>query len=682
MAINFPSNPQDGAEYTDADSGTWVYDSNTNSWTLKAAGSANPFNYRGGHDFSSSTVPANVESGDMWNHDGQDGATIDAAYTGMSGTIAAGQLVLYDGDKYVKVSSTPGYPNTGDGNGSTLDDRYLRLKGKTSQEVDGNVQIGGDAVSTAGVFLGAGGVLKGARADAEAIFIGRSTNQNKLTFAVTGGGTATFGSDANFNVANKGINLGLVGAPGAIYIRGDVASDYTGIGLAIAKTGSSDSTIELRNDGSITSAGDIWSDDTTASKGASLKLTSGSTWGFRSNKVGGTNEYGLDIYKGAAGTDIKLSIDRDGTITAASTINGKSFKDVGSPASLSFKTAGQFLNNGVCYNGSSDATDGFVFTNNLSGSEKEHARISNNGNITADGTIFSGAIVDYGATSREGSLMGAGSVFIQKQTGNNSSAIGVYYGTNTTPTFNVRADGRVSVDLGQVTNPGKFTDCAVVLDNATNVGDYSQIGFGYTGQSTQFASAYIGYVSTLANPRGMGDLVFGTRGSANDEQPTERFRIKSDGNITAAGSVSIGGTDAAHTISEYEEGTWTPEQNPSWFNNKVQLGKYTKIGNVVTVSCHWEGELTDDSATNAQTSMTLPFVIDANVPGAFAISVINGGSDFGPTNANNTSIFMSQKPTGIGTAYTELFMGLVSRSYYPNGVDVRIEFNISYTTNQ
>ena len=113
----------------------------------------------------------------------------------------------------------------------------------------------------------------------------------------------------------------------------------------------------------------------------------------------------------------------------------------------------------------------------------------------------------------------------------------------------ITAKGNLSLDLGQVTNPGKFTDCAVVLDNPTNVGDYSQIGFGYTGQSTQFASAYIGYVSTLSNPRGKGDLVFGTRDSANDEQPTERFRIKSDGNITAAGAIRTGDTVETATSS-------------------------------------------------------------------------------------------------------------------------------------
>ena len=129
MAINFPSSPADGEEYTDPNSGTWVYDIGTNSWTLTAAGSVSAFNFRGGHDFRQATPPAApIESGDMWIHNAPDG-TVDAVYTGISGRqIANGQQVLWDGNSYVMVSGTlPGYPDVGDGEGGTLDSRYLKL---------------------------------------------------------------------------------------------------------------------------------------------------------------------------------------------------------------------------------------------------------------------------------------------------------------------------------------------------------------------------------------------------------------------------------------------------------------------------------------------------------------------------------------------------------------------------
>ena len=143
MAINFPAKPQpDGKEYVDPDSGKWVYDLDNNSWTLVAPGNVSPFNYRGGHDFNSATAPTNVKSGDAWTHSGTDGAAINAAYIGMTGTIAAGQFVVFDGSEYTKVSSVAGYPNVGDGDGATLDTRYVKKKGETEQGIEGSIGIG------------------------------------------------------------------------------------------------------------------------------------------------------------------------------------------------------------------------------------------------------------------------------------------------------------------------------------------------------------------------------------------------------------------------------------------------------------------------------------------------------------------------------------------------------------
>ena len=144
MAINFPSSPGDGEEYTDVNSGTWVYDSGTNSWTLTAAGSASAFNFRGGHDFTQATPPAApIESGDLWVHDGP-ADTVNGVYNGLTGTIPEGQLVLWDGSKYVAVASAPGYPDLGDGGGSTLDDRYVNA---TGDNMTGDLTLGTDKIT-------------------------------------------------------------------------------------------------------------------------------------------------------------------------------------------------------------------------------------------------------------------------------------------------------------------------------------------------------------------------------------------------------------------------------------------------------------------------------------------------------------------------------------------------------
>ena len=61
--------------------------------------------------------------------------------------------------------------------------------------------------------------------------------------------------------------------------------------------------------------------------------------------------------------------------------------------------------------------------------------------------------------------------------------------------------------------------------------------------------------------------------------------LTSTGLITASSGVAIGGTGAANTLDDYEEGTFTPflnalSQNPSYSS---QVGRYTKVGRVCTV---------------------------------------------------------------------------------------------------
>ena len=157
MAINFPSSPANGDEYIDAGSGTeWVYNSTDKSWTMTGAGSSSPFNFRGGYNFTTANTIGAVESGDLFIHEGADGA-VGSGYTGLSGQITAGTLVLWDGDEFIKLSSSvPGYPDTSDPNyqNGTLDDRYLSLAADAgAQTVQSN-----DPTEFVGGILFSGGV--------------------------------------------------------------------------------------------------------------------------------------------------------------------------------------------------------------------------------------------------------------------------------------------------------------------------------------------------------------------------------------------------------------------------------------------------------------------------------------------------------------------------------------------
>ena len=148
--------------------------------------------------------------------------------------------------------------------------------------------------------------------------------------------------------------------------------------------------------------------------------------------------------------------------------------------------------------------------------------------------------------------------FIPHNGSGSATNLRIYEGVSATEVINITKTGNVGigsldatgpvsplhVQTGVVTNQGKWSDCAVALDNRTNVGSYSQIGFGYTHQTT-YASAYLGYISTNQASNGFGDIVFGTRSVSSDTQPTERMRILSDGTIATGGLAATPATVAA-----------------------------------------------------------------------------------------------------------------------------------------
>ena len=96
---------------------------------------------------------------------------------------------------------------------------------------------------------------------------------------------------------------------------------------------------------------------------------------------------------------------------------------------------------------------------------------------------------------------------------------------------------------------------------------------------------------------------------------TPKVQFSNAGSATFAGSVSIGGTAAANTIDEYEEGTWT--SNVVADNNSAQTAvtasnaSYIKIGNVVT--CYINLTLdADDASAPAAFKFLLPFTVNTS----------------------------------------------------------------------
>jgi hypothetical protein len=162
-----------------------------------------------------------------------------------------------------------------------------------------------------------------------------------------------------------------------------------------------------------------------------------------------------------------------------------------------------------------------------------------------------------------------------------------------------------------------------------------EIGTGYLGNKNLFQNynrstgAYVEAVNVASQ------YIFQTNG-------VEKVRFPAAGGITFNGD-----TAAANALDDYEEGTWTPvwrreTTNPS-YNDGGSTGKYTKIGNKVTVegtfiawivssqgsgSWYFEGLPFMPSTTNFQkTAGTLGRLFDnGDVAGDYYVGLRSSGS--------------------------------------------------------
>jgi hypothetical protein len=68
---------------------------------------------------------------------------------------------------------------------------------------------------------------------------------------------------------------------------------------------------------------------------------------------------------------------------------------------------------------------------------------------------------------------------------------------------------------------------------------------------------------------------------------TNRLSIDSSGVLSVPAGYYVGGTAAANLLDDYEEGAWTPALNGIGTGTYVvQVGRYTKVGNLVTAHFH------------------------------------------------------------------------------------------------
>ena len=115
-----------------------------------------------------------------------------------------------------------------------------------------------------------------------------------------------------------------------------------------------------------------------------------------------------------------------------------------------------------------------------------------------------------------------------------------------TPTFVINDSGNVGIGNTTAysrlevtapttkTNLGTVSNQTITCSGGGGVGEYNQIGFGYT--AGDWSPAVIGYVTTNGAVSTLGALIFATRNSTTAIAPTERMRIDNVGNVGIAGT--------------------------------------------------------------------------------------------------------------------------------------------------
>ncbi|MCP4929064.1 MAG: hypothetical protein GY918_08435, partial [Gammaproteobacteria bacterium] len=156
--------------------------------------------------------------------------------------------------------------------------------------------------------------------------------------------------------------------------------------------------------------------------------------------------------------------------------------------------------------------------------------------------------------------------------------------------------------------------------------------------------------------------------------------LNSNGSITAAGSVSIGGTAAANTIDEYEVGSYTPAFNAGTYTYNFQIGSYVKIGKLVTVIFDLQVSSVS-SASTGSIQISLPFANNNVGGGAImypngVLSVVSGLANSKIANSiqtqNNTALVNVKLLNGTGSNNVGQYQDLQANS--------RISGSITYTT--
>ena len=300
------------------------------------------------------------------------------------------------------------------------------------------------------------------------------------------------------------------------------------------------------------------------------------------------------------------------------------------------------------FTGDVDIADKIVHT----GDTDTAIRFSGADTISAETAGSERARIDSGGKVHIGLTNGSGQFNVKNQNDSSTNALEIYNDNGVrNASFSQNSSGDATMDLR--TNSASQT----VLLRSNGISHFSGGDFGLGTASPAYTNALFGgtqrtlHVSGtaapivriqsstsgqadlilqagnsaadayIANAASNGDLVFSTN---NGSSQGTRLRILDDGGICFNSD-----TAAANALDDYEEGTFTPSFgfNLANFNGSysAQGGRYTKIGNLVSVSMQIDATKGTGTGGTA-TIYNLPFsaINEDNARGSGSVGFYNG----------------------------------------------------------
>ena len=252
------------------------------------------------------------------------------------------------------------------------------------------------------------------------------------------------------------------------------------------------------------------------------------------------------------------------------------------------------------------------------------------GTIGPSGANITGVVT---ATSFVGNVTGTASANAVL-TGSTNNTVATVTGANAiTGEANLTFDG----EQLNVKHAGTATPENQIVLNGSAIEDGGGSGVFFKSSTNTTANRYGSRIHTTRESGGASNLIFSTEITGGGTGLQEALKISPNKNVTVSdgdlvigtsghgidfSATSDGTTMTSELLDDYEEGSFTPnwdapDQSGSTFVHSHAYGYYTKIGNVVTVTCYVQGYCNGNSGGGSNDNLKivgLPFA-PATIPG-------------------------------------------------------------------